>query len=185
MIKAEANNSKFSFLKLDDPYRSYYDFKVGEFLKTVETTQNSSSGAQNEMNTNNNVSSSFIKSNQPATNPFIINQTSSFLNSYQLGIRPDFKKEVKPPLPDQYSVEHPPNVSLLDFDIIKHTAQFVAKNGQKFLIALTEREKQNPQFEFLKPNHALFAFFTSLVDAYSKCIMPKKVTIFLFSLKIF
>ena len=59
----------------------------------------------------------------------------------------------------------------IDMDIIKLTAQFVAKNGQKFLIALTEREKNNPQFDFLKPTHQMFAFFTSLVDAYSKCIV--------------
>ena len=116
----------------------------------------------------------FTKTSQ-TVNPIVISQTSSFLSSYQMTGRPDFKKEVKPPMPDQYSVEHPLNVTLLDLDIIKHTAQFVAKNGQKFLIALTEREKQNPQFEFLKPNHALFPFFTNLVDAYSKCIMPKKV----------
>ena len=65
----------------------------------------------------------------------------------------------------------------IDMDIIKLTAQFVAKNGQKFLIALTEREKNNPQFDFLKPTHQMFAFFTSLVDAYSKCIVPRKVVI--------
>ncbi len=59
-------------------------------------------------------------------------------------------------------------------DIIKHCAQFVAKNGQKFLVALTEREKQNVQFDFLKPTHPMFSFFTNLVDAYNNCLNPKK-----------
>merc|ERR1719421_210913 len=59
-------------------------------------------------------------------------------------------------------------------DIIKLTAQFVARNGQKFLIGLTQRESRNPQFDFLKPTHALFGYFTSLVDAYTKCLMPNK-----------
>jgi len=63
---------------------------------------------------------------------------------------------------------------MLDMDVIKLTAQFVARNGQKFLIGLTEREKQNPQFDFLKPNHQLFPFFTNLVDAYSKVTNPTK-----------
>lgn len=182
MIKAEANNTKFSFLKSDDPYRSYYDHKVSEFLKTLDSSavqpqqQSTSLPQTNEYNNSNTNSSSYVKSNTTSNNnPFIINQTASFLTSYQVTSRPDFKREIKPPVPDQYSVEHPSNVTLLEIDIIKHTAQFVAKNGQKFLMALTEREKQNPQFEFLKPNHALFAFFTSLVDAYSKCIMPKRV----------
>lgn len=176
MIKAEANNIKFSFLKVDDPYRNYYDHKVSEFLKNIESTQQPAKivVSQSESSSTGN-NSSFIKPN-PTPNPIVINQASSFLSNYQIGSRPDFKKEIKQPPPDQYSVEHPLNVMLLDLDIIKHTAQFVAKNGQKFLIALTEREKQNPQFEFLKPNHALFSFFTNLVDAYSKCIMPKKVT---------
>merc|ERR1719473_952441 len=59
-------------------------------------------------------------------------------------------------------------------DIVKLTAQFVARNGQKFLIGLTQRESRNPQFDFLKPTHALFGYFTSLVDAYTKCLMPNK-----------
>jgi splicing factor 3A subunit 1 len=63
---------------------------------------------------------------------------------------------VKAPISDQFTVEPPRNLSQLDLDIIKHTASFVAKNGKKFLVALTEREKQNPQFEFLRPTHDLF-----------------------------
>jgi hypothetical protein len=31
VIKAESNNPKFSFLKKDDPFRSYYDSKIVEF----------------------------------------------------------------------------------------------------------------------------------------------------------
>jgi hypothetical protein len=57
-------------------------------------------------------------------------------------------------------------------DIIKTTAQFVARNGQKFLVGLTQREARNPQFDFLKPSHALFGYFTALVDSYTKCLLP-------------
>merc|ERR1712125_63892 len=83
------------------------------------------------------------------------------------------KKVVKPPPPDQYIINHP-YIAPMDMDIIKLTAQFVARNGQKFLIGLTQRESRNPQFDFLKPTHALFGYFTSLVDAYTKCLMPSK-----------
>lgn len=41
-------------------------------------------------------------------------------------------------------------------------------------MALTEREKQNVQFDFLKPTHPMFSFFTNLVDAYNNCLNPKK-----------
>ena len=37
---------------------------------------------------------------------------------------------------------------------------------------LTKREMRNPQFEFLKPTHFLFTLFTSLVDAYTKVLVP-------------
>jgi hypothetical protein len=30
--------------------------------------------------------------------------------------------------------------------IIQHTAQYSARNGRNFLLALSEREKNNPQF---------------------------------------
>merc|ERR1712187_1036729 len=83
------------------------------------------------------------------------------------------KKVAKPPAPDAYTVSHP-YIAPMDMDIIKLTAQFVARNGQKFLIGLTQRESRNPQFDFLKPTHALFGYFTSLVDAYTKCLMPNK-----------
>jgi splicing factor 3A subunit 1 len=32
------------------------------------------------------------------------------------------------------------------------------------------------QFNFLKPTHSLFSFFTSLCDAYSRVLMPPKGT---------
>ncbi len=31
-----------------------------------------------------------------------------------------------------------------------------------------------PQFNFLKPTHSMFPFFTSLADMYSKVLMPPK-----------
>merc|ERR1719214_489263 len=83
------------------------------------------------------------------------------------------QKEIQPPPEDQYTVAHP-FLAPLDMDIIKITAQFVARNGQKFLVGLTQREARNPQFDFLKPSHALFGYFTALVDSYTKCLLPAK-----------
>jgi splicing factor 3A subunit 1 len=59
-------------------------------------------------------------------------------------------------------------------DIIKLTAQYTAANGVQFLYGLTNREFKNPQFDFLKPSHALFTYFMALVDQYSKVsVMPR------------
>lgn len=61
-------------------------------------------------------------------------------------------------------------------DILKTTAQFVARNGEKFLLGLTEREQRNPQFDFLKPTHHLFQYFMQLTNLYGQIIMSKKDT---------
>ena len=83
------------------------------------------------------------------------------------------KEQIRPPTQDQYTVENP-TMNIIDMEIIKAAAAFVAKNGQRFLTALTERESKNSMFDFLKPTHIFFAYFTALVDAYSRCIVPKK-----------
>jgi len=61
---------------------------------------------------------------------------------------------------EQPLLPHAPNtLGVLFSDIIKLTAQFVARNGRSFLAGLTTREMKNPQFEFLKPQHPLFTLF--------------------------
>lgn len=71
-------------------------------------------------------------------------------------------------------VHVPEGLTGLDLDLIKLTAQFVARNGAAFLTGLTQRESNNPAFYFLKPTHSMFGFFTSLADAYSAVLMPDK-----------
>lgn len=71
-------------------------------------------------------------------------------------------------------VHVPEGLTALDLDIIKVVAQFVARNGKTFLTGLASREHSNPQFNFLKPTHSMFTFFTALCDAYSKVLMPPK-----------
>lgn len=80
--------------------------------------------------------------------------------------------DVRQYAPDQFTISHPP-LTNVDADVIKLTAQFVARNGQKFLQGLTEREQRNPQFDFLKPTHGLFSYFTQLVESYSKVLIPR------------
>ena len=60
------------------------------------------------------------------------------------------------------------------------TAQFVAKNGRSFLNQLMQREAKNFQFDFLRPQHSLFQYFTKLVDQYTKVCDGKKILYRLF-----
>ena len=155
-VLREQNHTKFAFLLPNNPYRPYYEHKVREFKTGV------------------------VEEAKPEVPQAIIDQKAKEdekkkkreqLKALTMGEKK--KKQVKPPPPDQYVVNHP-YIAPMDTDIIKLTAQFVARNGQKFLIGLTQRESRNPQFDFLKPTHALFGYFTSLVDAYTKCLMPNK-----------
>lgn len=76
------------------------------------------------------------------------------------------------PQPLDFSIVHPSGISALDFDIMRLTAQYTAANGRDFLAGIAQREQRNPQFDFLKPTHMLFNYFTSLVDSYSKILAP-------------
>jgi hypothetical protein len=73
-----------------------------------------------------------------------------------------------------HQVHVPEGLTALDLDVIKLTAQFVARNGAAFLTGLASREPANPQFHFLKPNSSLFGFFSKMADAYSAVLMPGK-----------
>lgn len=51
---------------------------------------------------------------------------------------------------------------------------FVARNGRQFLTQLMQREARNYQFDFLKPQHSNFGYFSKLVEQYTKILIPPK-----------
>lgn len=57
---------------------------------------------------------------------------------------------------------------------MKLTAQFAARNGRAFIGQLAQRESRNYQFDFLRPSHSLFPYFTELVKQYTKVFLPPK-----------
>lgn len=65
-----------------------------------------------------------------------------------------------------------PSISAQDVDIIKLTAMFVARNGRQFMAQLAQREARNYQFDFLRPNHNLFGYFSELIQQYTKILVP-------------
>lgn len=67
-----------------------------------------------------------------------------------------------------------PNAFSYFRDIVKLTAQFVARNGRQFLTNLMNREQRNFQFDFLRPQHSLFQYFTKLLEQYTKILIPPK-----------
>ena len=69
--------------------------------------------------------------------------------------------------PDFYFSARMPNINAQDLDVIRLTAAFVAKNGRNFLTTLSQKETGNYQFDFLRPQHSLYQFFSRTVDQYT------------------
>ena len=68
-----------------------------------------------------------------------------------------------------------PNISAQDLEVVKLTALFVAKNGRSWMTALSQREAGNFQFDFLRPQHSLYQFFSRLVDQYTDLLNGESV----------
>ncbi|CAI7647322.1 unnamed protein product [Penicillium crustosum] len=79
---------------------------------------------------------------------------------------PEKPKGPPEPSPFHFSARMP-IINAQDLDVVKHTALFVAKRGKSFMTALSQREARNFQFDFLRPQHSLYQFFTRLVDQYT------------------
>lgn len=79
---------------------------------------------------------------------------------------------VPPPSLSHVALVAPSNLTPKEVEIIKLTAQYVALSGRpdnkrdNFMNNLTLREWTNPEFTFMQPRHAHFAYFTALVDGY-------------------
>eukprot|EP01038_Epipyxis_sp_PR26KG_P004049 gene4049-5791_t len=175
----EGKTAKFDFMKQVNPYNAYYELKIREFEEgksdnnenqQTQPTQPQTSGTE-EMK-------SFDKDKIKKNEKFIVSTSvkASIANPIAILIKNSKNNENAeskgPPPPLEFSMGHPSGINPMDSDIIKLTAQYTAVNGREFLASLAQKEQRNPQFDFLKPTHMLFSYFTSLVDAYAKILHP-------------
>ncbi|XP_050303574.1 splicing factor 3A subunit 1 [Anthonomus grandis grandis] len=147
----ELGNPKFNFLNSGDPYHAYYQHKVNEFKE----------GKAQEPSLSQGISKLTVSASQQQKQHEILKQ-----------IEQQFVP--KDPPADFEFIADPPSISALDLDIVKLTAQFVARNGRTFLTQLMNREQRNFQFDFLRPQHSLFQYFTKLLEQYTKVLIPPK-----------
>ncbi|CAL9169951.1 probable splicing factor 3A subunit 1 isoform X2 [Musa acuminata AAA Group] len=169
ILANNAGNNKFNFLTASDPYHAYYQHKVSEHRTLVQAASQQSSGDSSQPLDSAPEPSDGLAAPAAATAPSD-EATTKVDPAVQFRIPP--KKVLEPPEAEQYTVRLPEGITGEELDIIKLTAQFVARNGKNFLTNLTSREMSNPQFHFLKPTHSMFTFFTTLTDAYSRVLMP-------------
>ncbi|KAJ1802457.1 SF3a splicing factor complex subunit, partial [Coemansia sp. RSA 2598] len=144
------DNAKFSFIYPNDPYFAYYEHMVARFRAGTESEYPQTPIAKG---TDNGV----LESKEAAEG-----------SGGEEGGEQDMPE--KPPM--LQFISGMPAVSGLDLDVIRTTAQFVARNGRQFMAQLAQREAGNYQFDFLQPSHSLFGYFRKLVDQYSLVFFP-------------
>ncbi|EFJ17592.1 hypothetical protein SELMODRAFT_114587 [Selaginella moellendorffii] len=161
----EQKNVKFNFLNSSDPYHAYYQHRISE--------EKSGNGPPPPPPP----SSATDPSKPPLSATAAAAATATATAAAQKFDISQFiqpSKVVEPPEAEQFLLKLPEGLTGQDLDIIKLTAQFVARNGKAFLTGLTSREHNSVQFSFLKPQHSLFTTFTGLTDSYSKVLLPPK-----------
>ncbi|KAG8237922.1 hypothetical protein J437_LFUL017451 [Ladona fulva] len=151
----ELGNPKFNFLNAGDPYHAYYQHKVKEY-KEGKGQEPSLSGSL------------------PTIPPQKTVTAAAQLKQQEILKQVEQPFVPKDPPAEFEFVADPPSISALDLDIVKLTAQFVARNGRQFLTNLMNREQRNYQFDFLRPQHSLFQYFTKLLEQYTKVLIPPK-----------
>lgn len=62
------------------------------------------------------------------------------------------------------------SITLMEADIIKLTARYIATYGRSFMLDLINREHGNPIFDFTKPQHGQFTYLTNLIMQYALII---------------
>ena len=144
----EIANSKFNFFNATDPYHAYYQHKIKEFRE----------GKAQEVPVHKPTPSSAVLAQQEKIKQQVVAEMT-------------VPKEAPP---DYEFMADPPTISGQELDVVKLTAQFVARNGRHFLTQLMNREQRNPQFDFLRPQHGMFQYFTKLVEQYTKVLIPPK-----------
>jgi len=186
---ANAGNAKFNFLLTNDPYHGYYLKKIEDFKKefaanlSAKPEQAEPAGKQQEKSTTSSASiapAAAVPISAEAAGKALVAKGVAELSIPSYGatarlaaLRPS-KGVPTEPEKDIFTVVAPQGLNILDVDLMRLTAQYVAKNGRLFLQGLMQKESKNPSFDFLKPTHLFFQYFTSLVDLYSKVIAARK-----------
>lgn len=175
----EIQNPKFNFLNGSDPYHAYYDHKVSEFAEgraqeTMGMRVMAPSMALAPTSLGGSVASLGLGSLDISGGGGLSGTgAGSGIKSSAVDKMKESFVPREPPPECEYTND-PPSINALDLDIVKLTAQFVARNGRQFLTQLMNREQRNFQFDFLRPQHSLFNYFTKLVEQYTKILIPPK-----------
>jgi splicing factor 3A subunit 1 len=180
-IATEATSAKFAFLKESDPYHAYYESKINEFIELANAPPPAPSAEAPPPPQQQQQQAAPVQAEPAATiaapetppeaettdAPGDVVVEKRAVEAVTAKAAKKIRESVlTPPDEEQFKIKHP-HLSALDQEIMYVTAQYTALSGKTFLAGLATREQRNPQFDFLKPTHALFAYFTALVESYA------------------
>ena len=168
----DGKTAKFNFMRPFDPYHAYYEMKIREFEEGKDGTKPTSGASSGESKADGSATTAVVTTVTASSVAMPSTSTMAKASLTTPIARFAMNKPTTAPLAFEFSLGQPTNLSAVEVDIIKLTAQYTAANGREFLAGLAQREQRNPQFDFLKPSNMVFSYFTSLVDAYSKILMP-------------
>lgn len=178
ILQKNGDDPRFAFLHSSNPYHAYYreriqhhrDAKQAESApsekKDDEQIQKARSNELDGVDERPEEQKPAVRS-EPNRATTVKTAVVSFLKAErakQVAERPEPRE---PPADDLFtlaSVNPPPHP--LALDVMKLTAQFVARNGTQFHSVLSQKESRNSIFDFLKPMHPHNIVFQRLVDAY-------------------
>ncbi len=186
MASEEGQSNKFGFMRPGDPFHAYYEHMIVEFEKAGgEEQEKPEAAAKEEVATSKSVPDDTAKDSTAPDQPSAAGSVASSAPPAALDAVKQRKAAADPialvakavvvdapPLPFSFHAIYPSNLSALDVDTIKLTAQYTAVGGRSFLATLARKEADNERFQFLKSTHALFSYFTTLVDEYTTVLQP-------------
>jgi len=179
VAESEGRNPNFNFLRTTDVHHAYYQNRIRHHKDVLAGNVPSGSTVSAAPVTNPRA----MQEAAPAPAPVAVEvevapkRVSNSLAQRIYSVNKRMKaKELEPPvLSDAFVLNIPEGVTAMDLDIMKLTAQFIARNGHQFHRGLMEREHRNPQFDFLRNTSPLNGwFYRQLLEAYNRLIHPPR-----------
>lgn len=175
-----ANDPKFSFFYPTDPYHAYYLKKIADAKSALENDVTSPKPTVNgtaPQEPQEIKKPDATKAPEQVTVVGVVTKAAepsvSKLKAARVKAEASRREPREPPPDDLFTIPAAnPTPTAFVMDVMKLTAQFVAKNGNDFQIALFNKEMRNSLFDFLKPMHPFFIIFQRLVDAYKAILDP-------------
>ena len=182
LVNKQRGQKKFAFLLPTSPYHAYYRQRVLLGAAAAASSADASSPSLNPPPpleavppaTTTPISDPTAQSDAdrqrdadvpPA--PLTLQQRLAALIS-STSLPPTPPTQPPPPPPPRFHLPPPSHYSPSDLDIVHLTALYSSTLGPSFLHSLTQRERSNPQFDFLKQVHPLHAYYAHVEGVYGR-----------------